>query len=1360
MKNFKRRHERGEQKPLLWAMYDVLKVEFIVGGLCQLTAAVVQVISPFILRYLIAFSGEAYAAQFTGGAPPDIGHGIGLVIAILVLQVIQSTCTNQFIFRGMMNGGQARAMLMSVIFEKAMRISGRARAGGIADLPKPPQEIKPGSEEEKKWYKKILKKEKKEKIPKGQKLVAKNDAQGWSNGRIINLMSTDTWRIDSASGMFHMIWTAPIQILVTLVLLIVNITYSALAGFGLLVIAMPVLGRAIRKLFVRRLAINKITDQRVTLTTEILQATRFVKFFGWETSFLDRIYAIRKKEIRAIQGLLTIRNAINAISMTMPVFASMIAFICYSFTDHNLNPALIFSSLALFNGLRMPLNFLPLVLGQVIDALASVGRIQEFLLQEEAGDDFIWDYNSKDAIVVKNGDFTWERTPTQEEEKKGGKGKFGGKGGPPGMGGKKDKRKSTASVLPTASTAAIEEKPPFQLNGIDVTIGRNELVAVIGSVGSGKSSLLAALAGEMRRTGGEITMGVTRAFCPQYAWIQNATAKENIVFGKEYKRNWYNQVVDACALRADFDMLPNGDMTEIGERGITVSGGQKQRFNIARAIYFDADLVLMDDPLSAVDAHVGRHIMDNAICGLLKNKCRVLATHQLWVLHRCDRIIVMEGGKISAIDTFDNLMVNNDSFIKLMSTTAKEDEKAEKKEVLEDEVEGEKKDQKKKKRQTLMTVEERQTDAVKLSLYFDYAKAAGGYWVIPFTLILLIMTQASSIVTNLWLSWWTSDNFGYSEGVYVSYWTESLRIIRSLTNLQAGVYAALGAGQAVMLFVFSYSLSIFGTTASRTMLRSSMYRVMRAPMSFFDTTPLGRITNRFSKDIDTMDNNLNDSYRMFLMTMGMIISVFILIIVYFHYFAVALGPLLILFLFSAGYYRASAREIKRHESVLRSFIFAKFGEGVNGVSTIRAYGLQDHFTHKVREAIDNMNGAYFLTFANQRWLSVRLDIIGNLLVFVVGILVVTSRFSINPSVGGLVLSYILSIVQMIQFTVRQLAELENNMNATERIQYYATQLEEEAPLKLMDVPESWPSTGEIIFDEVEMRYRPGLPLVLQGLNLHVKGGERIGVVGRTGAGKSTIMSTLFRMTEICGGSISIDGIDITKVGLADLRSKLSIIPQDPTLFRGTIRSNLDPFGEHTDLELWSALRQADLVGADTTLEDAASSRINLESVVEEEGLNFSLGQRQLMALARALVRNSRIIVCDEATSSVDMETDDKIQATIATSFKGRTLLCIAHRLKTIISYDRIIVMDAGRIAEVDTPLNLFDSRGVFRGMCDRSGLRRENFFDHLQGEDKIRAMNEHPVPSTPRLEQVEESVPDSPSSENKGKASSSDSSSR
>ncbi|CAN9393374.1 unnamed protein product [Alternaria alternata] len=1289
---FKRRRAEGKERPLLGAMFETFKWEFIIGGTCQLSASVIQAVAPFVLRYLINFAVRAYVAERSDAPAPNIGEGIGLVIGITAMQFLQSLATNHFMYRGMMIGGEARGVLIALIFNKAMKLSGRAKAGGEAVLEAPPPGIKPGSEAEVKWYKKILKKEKKQQPPKTAAGVA-GDGEGWGNGRIVNLMSTDTYRIDQASGFFHMIWTAPIGILITTALLLVNLTYSALPGLGLILIAMPLLGRAVKTLFRRRVAINKITDQRVSLTQEILQGVRFVKYFGWETSFLERIQTIRQKEIHGIQILLTIRNAVLSVGMSMPVFASMISFITYSQVNSNLNPAPIFSSLALFNSMRIPLNFLPLVIGQVIDANASVKRIQEFLLAEEAEESGKWDYDAKDAVTLKGANFTWERHPTQDAEE--------GAGGPPGKKPTKQEKKESKANAKLAQSSgettpsnaiAVEEEKPFEIKGLNLNIGRNELVAIIGGVGSGKSSLLAALAGDMRKTSGEVIFGASRAFCPQYAWIQNATVRENIIFGKEFNRKWYDQVVDACALRPDLNMLPHNDATEIGERGITVSGGQKQRMNIARAIYFNADIILMDDPLSAVDAHVGRHIMDNAICGLLKDKCRILATHQLHVLSRCDRIIWVDQGEVKAIDTFDNLMAQNADFVQVMSTTAKEEEKEKDVEVNEDEVEAEvkstKKQRKQKKQAALMQQEERATKSVSWEVWIEYIKAGGGIWVGPLVFILLVLSQGANIVTSLWLSYWTSDKFGYSEGAYI------------------GAYAAFGFSQALFMFFFSFSVSIFGTRAGKVMLHRAITRVLRAPMSFFDTTPLGRITNRFSKDIDVMDNTITDAIRMYFLTLAMIISVFILIISYYYYYAIALGPLFIMFMFSAAFYRSSAREVKRHEAVLRSTVFSRFGEAVMGTPTIRAYGLQDQFSKSVRDAVDDMNSAYYLTFANQRWLSVRLDIVGILLVFTTGILVVTSRFSVDPSIAGLVLSYILTIVQMIQFTVRQLAEVENNMNSTERIHHYGSQLEEEAPLHMGEVRPTWPEHGEIVFDNVEMRYRDGLPLVLKGLSMHVRAGERIGVVGRTGAGKSSIMSALFRLQELSGGSIVIDGVDIGKIGLHDLRSKLAIIPQDPTLFKGTIRSNLDPFHEHSDLELWSALRQADLVSNEQTMDDH-SGRIHLDSVVEEEGLNFSLGQRQLMALARALVRGSQIIVCDEATSSVDFETDAKIQQTIVDGFKGKTLLCIAHRLKTIINYDRICVMDAGLIAELDSPLNLYDQGGIFKGMCDRSGIKRE-----------------------------------------------------
>ncbi|KPI46100.1 Oligomycin resistance ATP-dependent permease YOR1 [Cyphellophora attinorum] len=1274
MSSFKRRASRGERNPLLWALYDAHRKEFLLGAFCALFSSLFQVFSPFTTRYLIAYAQQAWLADKTGSPEPNVGHGIGWRLASPSCRSVKvQPPINSFT-------------------EKSLKLSGRAKAGGKA---LDHEQTQNGIAELEALSKKSVHRPALQRAisgvlhPKtGPKATpdkgtgVSGDGTGWNNGKIVNLMSVDTYRVDQASGMFHLVWTSPIQIAVVLVVLCINLGYSALSGYALIVICVPALTKTIKILFRRRKKINRVTDQRVSLTQEILASVRFVKFFGWETSFLERLKELRKREIRMIQVLLSIRNAINALAMAMPV----------------------------------------------TDASASMGRIQEFLLEEEQGDEVIWDDDMEPAVQVDDASFTWERTATVDKDKvatfqtrkdlkdakaaKEAAKKAAKKEG-------KEKRMSIKKgEKPVDSDASSETTAtePFRIHDIELSVGRKELIAVIGTVGSGKTSLLAALAGDMRKTGGKVQMAGSRAFCPQYAWIQNTTLKENILFGKPYNTKWYNSVIDACALRPDLQILPAGDQTEIGERGITLSGGQKQRLNIARAIYFDADIVLMDDPLSAVDAHVGRHIMDNAICGLMKDKCRILATHQLHVLNRCDRIVWMEDGHIQAVDTYANLMANSVDFQKLMATTAQEDDAAVKAVNPEDQENKPKDSKKKKKAAALMQKEERAVESVSWDVWGAYMKASGSWFIWPLIFLSLVASQGSNIVTSLWLSWWVSDHWGWATGAYI------------------GLYAGLGVIQALLMFAFSTILSTAGTNSSKTLLHNALTSVLRAPMSFFDTTPLGRITNRFSKDVDSMDNNLTDAMRMYFLTLGMIVSVFALIIAYFHFFAVALGPLFILFCFAASYYRTSARELKRHEAVLRSSVFARFSESISGVASIRAYGMQKYFVNRVREAMDDMNSAYYLTFANQRWLAVRLDAIGNLLVLTTAILVVTDRFNVNPSIAGLVLSYILSIVQMIQFTVRQLAEVENNMNATERLHYYGTQLDQEAPLKQREVPDSWPQAGQISFNNVEMRYRAELPLVLRGLDMQIRGGERIGIVGRTGAGKSSIMSALFRLNELSGGSIKIDDIDIATVGLADLRSRLAIIPQDPTLFKGTVRSNLDPFGEHSDLELWSALRKADLIGDDSPLSPTkdvrphtaetgftstsvvnsptagTEKRIHLDSIVEDEGLNFSLGQRQLMALARALVRNSQIIVCDEATSSVDFETDERIQKTIREGFEGKTLLCIAHRLKTIINYDRICVMDQGQIAELDTPVSLFDRGGIFRGMCDKSHITRDDFF--------------------------------------------------
>jgi ATP-binding cassette subfamily C (CFTR/MRP) protein 1 len=719
-----------------------------------------------------------------GPKGPPISHGIALVIGITLLQIGQTLCFNHFLYRGMIVGGQARAVLIALIFDKATKLSGRARAGGVS-VEKPPPGMKLGSQEEKEWMQEIL-----------SRIGATAGQPGWSNGRIMNLMSMDTSRVNSGSLMIHFLWTSPVSVCLSLALLLVNITYSALLGFGLLVLVVLLFAKAVKAMIARRKAINTITDQRVSLTQEMLHSVRFIKYFCWESAFLDRLAGIRKQEISRIRAALAIRHAVTAVGTSMSSFAAMLAFIIFTLSNHQLTSSRVFSSLSLFSTLSMPLNQFPQVLGQVTDAAQSILRIQDFLLAEEAKDLVNWDFENENAVVLENASFIWERNALREsdidttkkavtakQEKADNKTAKQAKDSGERQSKVSGNSLSSSILYEKATIGEGNEEQPFGLEELNLTVGRHELIAIIGTVGSGKSSL-AALAGDMRKTGGSITLGASRAFCPQSAWIQNASVKENIIFGRDatsrsevVNDRWYNDVLNSCALQPDLEVFPYGDLTELGEKGITISGGQKQRLNIARAIYSDADLILMDDPLSAVDAHVGRHIMDNAICGLLKDKCRILATHQLHVLHRCDSIVYVSEGRIVADGTFDHLMANNIPFQHIMAAIASEDGPKERDEDEEEDNERKNKQNKMKNPQAaIMQVEERAVKSVSWSVYAAYVRASGTILNLPLMCILLIASQGSTASTSLWLSWWTSNKFGFHLGTYVSSYSFS-RII-------------------------------------------------------------------------------------------------------------------------------------------------------------------------------------------------------------------------------------------------------------------------------------------------------------------------------------------------------------------------------------------------------------------------------------------------------------------------------------------------------------------------------------------------------------------------------------------------------
>lgn len=1108
-----------------------------------------------------------------------------------------------------------------------------------------------------------------------------------TNSKLVNHISTDISRIDFASSFFHFSWTCAFQLIEVIVILCVNLGVSALTGVALVAIAMPLQTFAMRKLFLLRRKSMVFTDRRIAMISELLLGIRVVKLFGWEKPYLAKVHKYRTDELRGIRRLLTIRAGNQALALSVPILSSVVVFVTYSLTGHAQNPAVIWTSLSLLNLLRMPLMMLPNSLSTMTDAYNAMGRLISVFTCETLEETFLVNLKAEDALLVEGAEFVWETSSKPEPEA--------------AKGGKKKAAKRAKAALEEKEKE--EEGPPSSLTGLDLRIPRGQLVVLCGPVGSGKSSLLQGLIGEMRKTKGEVRFGGTISYCAQTPWIQNTTVRENILFGQSWdEEKYWNCVRDSCLL-PDLDMLPNGDLTQIGEKGIALSGGQRARVSICRTLYFDADIVLFDDPLSALDAHVGQYIMDRVILGALAGKTRILSTHALHFMPLADHILCMENGAIVERGTYAELIADDGTFARLArdfggnrdsadSETVMREKDVDVAKVVEEEEEA---GVAPKKQAGMMQVEERATGAVSKGVYRSYLKAANGFFLVPLVALAAICMQAGTLLSQFDLTWWQENKWhrgNDSEAFYM------------------GLYAAFGVSSALFTFVMGVICVNLGVSASRNLHREAIDHVLRAPMSMFDTTPIGRILNRFAKDVDSIDNRLNDSSRMALNMFAQIFGSFILIAIVDQWFIIAVGGVFVAYYFVASFYRQSAREIKRLDNLLRSGLYAHFSESLAGLATVRAFGVTERFMKTNEELIDIENRAYYLTVINQRWLGVRLDLIGSTLTFVVSMLCVGQRYTINASRIGLILASVLSIQQGFSMVVRQAAEVENNLSSVERLHWYATSIEQEAESEIAATkpPPSWPSKGAIELKNVTMSYRPKLPPVLVDLSVSIRPGEKVGVVGRTGAGKSSIMLTLFRIVEISGGSITIDDVDISKLGLKDLREKLSIIPQEALLFNGTLRTNLDPFGVYEDAVLWSALKRAWLVDRESEGPEGQSSRFTLDTPIEDEGLNMSAGERSLVSLARALVKDSQIVVLDEATANVDYETDSRIQRTIATEFRHKTLLTIAHRINTILAYDRVLVMDKGQVAAFDTPAKLFTDGGIFYTLCVQSGISLED----------------------------------------------------
>uniref|UniRef100_A0A7N2LRG5 ABC-type xenobiotic transporter n=1 Tax=Quercus lobata TaxID=97700 RepID=A0A7N2LRG5_QUELO len=878
--------------------------------------------------------------------------------------------------------------------------------------------------------------------------------------------------------------------------------------------------------------------------------------------------------------------------------------------------------------------------------------------------------------------------------------------------------------MPGTPRYGLAESPTLSDVNLDIPVG--SLVAIVGSTGEGKTSLISAMLGELPAiSNASVVVRGTVAYVPQVSWIFNATVRDNILFGSAFQSARYEKAIDVTVLRHDLDLLPGGDLTEIGERGVNISGGQKQRVSMARAVYSDSDVYIFDDPLSALDAHVARQLFDKCIKGELRGKTRVLVTNQLHFLSQVDRIVLVHEGMVKEEGTFEELSSNGILFQKLMENAGKMEEYEEQKE--EDDIDNKTSskpitngvvndfsknanhtNKRKEGKSVLIKQEERETGVVSLKVLIRYKDALGGLWVVCILFTCYVLTESLRVSSSTWLSHWTNSGMSmdYNPGYY---------------NL---IYAALSFGQVLVTLANSYWLVISSLYAAKRLHDAMLTAILRAPMVFFQTNPLGRIINRFAKDLGDIDRNVAPFVTMFLGQTSQLFSTFILIGIVSTMSLWAIMPLLVLFYAAYLYYQSTAREVKRLDSISRSPVYAQFGEALNGLSTIRAYKAYDRMADINGKSVDNNIRFTLVNFSGNRWLAIRLETLGGLMIWFTATFAVMQNGRAEnqqafASIMGLLLSYALNITGLLTGVLRLASMAENSLNAVERVGTYID-LPPEAPpiIESNCPPPGWPSSGSIKFEDVVLRYRPELPPVLHGLSFTIFPTDKVGIVGRTGAGKSSILNALFRIVELERGRILIDDYDIAKFGLRDLRKVLGIIPQSPVLFSGSVRFNLDPFNEHNDADLWEALERAHLKDV------IRRNSFGLVAEVSEAGENFSVGQRQLLSLARALLRRSKILVLDEATAAVDVRTDSLIQKTIREEFKSRTMLIIAHRLNTIIDCDRIILLDAGQVLEYDTPEELLSNEGsAFSKMVQSTGAANAQYLRSLvlggEGENKM-----------------------------------------